>query len=384
MTSTWKRLKGLPGRLLLLAVATAVALLAAEALVRWLAPQQLIRLRPDVWTPDHEGLGWRMAPDLDTVVNTGERDVVLRTDADGHRVGAPSAPASRQILALGDSFLAAIEVGYADTMTARLEESVSATLGERVRIVNAGVAGWDPNHYLLELRRELARRDYDLVLVFVFRGNDIVARRQDVIPPKQGQVVHYLRWPRSLAPRELRKAWLYPVNDFLERRSHLFILVRQRSWHLLMRIGLSARRFPVVELRSEATSQRWRVTADLCADAAAEAGGHGIETLFVLLPGAYHVDPELGLAYAATVGFGPDEVDLEQSSRILTAELLKQGLRFVDLTTPLREARAAGVRTHGEIDTHLSPAGHAAVARELHESVLELLRATSTQGSHPG
>jgi lysophospholipase L1-like esterase len=77
-------------------------------------------------------------------------------------------------------------------------------------------------------------------------------------------------------------------------------------------------------------------------------------------------------------------VDLKQSSRILTAELLKQGLRFVDLTTPLREARAAGVRTHGEIDTHLSPAGHAAVARELHESVLELLRATSTQGSHPG
>jgi hypothetical protein len=266
-------------------------------------------------------------------------------------------------------------------MTARLEESVSATLEERVRIVNTGVGGWDPNHYLIKARRELARRHYDLVLVFLFRGNDAMAQRQDAFGPKQAEIVHRFRWPRAPQTQELKKAWLYPINDFLERRSYLFVLVRRHSWYLLMRIGLSARRFPEAELRSEAGSTRWEVTGEICADIEAEARAHGVETLFVLLPGAYHVEPRLGLAYAKTVGLDSGDIDLDQTSRLLGAALARRGLRNLDLSAPLAELRATGVATHGQVDTHLAPDGHAAVARELHEPVLRLL--TSAQQRPP-
>ncbi len=369
------RLRGLLQRLLLLAAATALALPVGELLVRWLAPQPLIQLRPDIWIPDHGGLGWRMGSHVDTRVNTGEREVRLRTDADGHRVGAgPRPPAQRRILAMGDSFLAAIQVNYEDTLTARLERSLSAAMGERVRVVNSGVGGWGPDHYRLATRAELARRPYDLVVVFLFRGNDIVDARVETHPPWQTGEAYRLRWPRSFSRGEILTAWLYPTNNFLEKRSHLFMLARREAWQVLMRMGLSARGLPAADLRSMAKSPRWQVTGEICAEIAAEARRHGAETLFVLLPGAYHADPELGRAYAAALGLAPDEIDFEQSSRLLGAELTRQGLRFIDLTAPLRELTAAGTATHGKVDTHLSPAGHAAIARELHEPVSQLLR----------
>lgn len=370
-----RRLRAVMERLLLLAASTALALTAAEGMVRWLAPQQLILMRPDVWVPDTEGLGWRMAANVDTWINTGERDVHLVTDEHGYRIGTepPAGPPDHRILALGDSFLAAVEVAYEDTFAARLEASLSRATGTRVQVINTGVAGWDPNHYLIKARRELVRRHYDLVLVFLFRGNDAMAQRQDVFAPKQGEVVHHFRRPHALTAREIQKAWLYPVNDFLERRSHLFVMARRQAWYLLMRMGLSGRRFPTAELRSEAQSARWEVTGELCSDIAAAAGEYGVETLFVLLPGAYHVEPALGLAYARAVGLGPDDVDLGQTSRLLGAELARRGLRFLDLSAPLAALRAAGVATHGQVDTHLAPDGHAAVARELQEPVLRLL-----------
>ena len=72
------------------------------------------------------------------------------------------------MLALGDSFLEALQVEYEDTMTAYIERGLFAQLGAEVQVVNTGVSGWDPNQYLMQAREELANDTYDLVVVFLY------------------------------------------------------------------------------------------------------------------------------------------------------------------------------------------------------------------------
>ena len=370
--SRWRRLLA---RLLLLGLSTVLALLLAEGLVRWLAPQQLILLRPDIWQPAPE-LGWVQAADLDTQVNTGEREVRLRTDAQGHRIGAqdPDPHPRYRLLALGDSFLAALQVDYEQTFTALLAGELREQLGASVEVVNTGVGGWGPSHYRLAARQELAAADYQLVLVFVFLGNDVEPQRIESFQPRTGTVRHAWRWPRRLSRGELVNAWLYPLNDRLETRSHLFMLLRERAWWLLMRWGLSARRFSEVFLRSEAASPRWQVTADQCAEIAGVAAEHGVPALFVLLPAAGQVDRQLGNAYAAAVGVKPEDVDFDQPSRLLAPLLAQQGLHAVDLAAPMRaDFEARGEALFGYVDTHLAPAGHAFIARQLRAPVAAVL-----------
>ena len=208
-----------------------LALLAAEAAVRALAPQQLVVYRPDIWEP-YLGLGWVHRAGLDVEINTGERSVRLRTDANGHRIGLePRAADGVRVLALGDSFLAALQVQYEQTFGARLEDALSTRLGRSVAITNTGVNGWGPNHYLIKARAELARQPYSLVLVFLFMGNDI----EDEL------VSHYSAGvgEPSLPSGNWRTRLLWPVNEWIEQRSHLFVLARHRARLLLVRFKLS-------------------------------------------------------------------------------------------------------------------------------------------------
>lgn len=367
-------LRKIVGRLSLVVASTAFILLLLEVFIRLFLPQQLVQLRPDIWIPA-DTFGWRHAPNADTTINTGEREVRFTTDAQGHRVsGKNTDEGGYRILALGDSFLAGLQVEYQWTIPALLEKALSGQMKRKVVVVNTGVNRWGPSHYLLEARRELARARHDLVLVFLFVGNDIVMDRHESFPPKRPIFTHSFRAPRNLSSEELIRAIAYPVNDFLERHSHLFVLVKNRTWHLLMRMGLSARRFYGVLLRSRAGSKRWEVTTSLCRDIRGLAAAHGIQTLFVLLPANIQVDKDLAYRYAGALGLSPDSIDLDQPSRLLKEKFSVWGLKLLDTTHMLREARTGGLRDiFGETDPHLGPVGHELVVRYIRPTVVDLL-----------
>ena len=44
---------------------------------------------------------------------------------------------------------------------------------------------------------------------------------------------------------------MYPINDYFEVRSHLYLLIKNRSQPLLSKIGLTASRFPKIFLLNE-------------------------------------------------------------------------------------------------------------------------------------
>jgi lysophospholipase L1-like esterase len=366
------RLRRWLARLGLLVGSVGLSVVVLELAIRVLAPQPTVLLRPDIWEPDHQGLGHHLAPGLDTVVNTGERDVRLRTDAEGHRIAAEGEPpeARVRVLALGDSFLEALAIPYEETVTARLEAALARGLDEPVHVVNAGVSASSPNRYLRAARLELEHGHWDAVLVFLFEGNDLIARRRDWIPPRASRAETALRWPATLERRELVAALVHPLYTQLRTRSQLVVWLKRRLLPVLVRLGFTDHAFPPHLLRAAADAPYWQVTAEVCADIAAVARAHGAEPLVVLLPADYQVDRELGLAFAASASHRAEEIDLGQPARRLRDELERRGVPVLDAAPALERAFGAGTAVYGRVDRHLDAAGH----RVLAEAVLPRLR----------
>src|SRR5207247_748392 len=168
----------------MVSVSLSLAFGLGELAVRFVAPQQLIVKRPDIWQPV-DTLGWTHRPNVNTTINTGERTVRVITDHDGFRVGvAGRVEGKKRILLLGDSFMEALQVGYEQSLAGLLEARLPLRLGEPIAVRNGGVGGWDPLQYLMEARRRLGREGFDLVIVAVYRGNDVFSRRIERYPPR--------------------------------------------------------------------------------------------------------------------------------------------------------------------------------------------------------
>lgn len=350
-------------------VSVGAALLLAEGLVRIVAPQQLILVRPDIWRPA-DTLGWEHRPGVDTRVNTGERTVRFVTDHRGFRV-APSGPAEGdlEVLLLGDSYMAALQVDYAQSFAGLLEAGLPETLGRSVVVRNAAVGAWDAAHYRIRARQLLDRREYDLVLVAVYLGNDLVEERAEAFEPRRPSERRTLRLPSRLAAEEMVDAVAHPVNDWLEVRSHLFVLAKNAMQSVLMRLGLTARYIPTELRLDHAGSPAWDVTADILSELHRDIRARGIPALFVLIPSHYQVEPDRLREHARALGIDPARLDAEQPNRLLGERLRRRGIPVVDLLPVFREAAEGGAELYGRIDPHFSPEGHRAMWRETREKV---------------
>jgi hypothetical protein len=373
MRSRWKRIVA---NCVLLGVSLLFAAGAAEVGVRVAAPQQLISLRPDLWQPA-DTVGWLRRPNISGEINTGERTVQLITDADGFRIGEHGRRTGIPVLVLGDSFMEALQVSHEQSLAGLLESTVSRAIGQPVAMRNAGMGGWSPTQYLARARSVLPHEDYRLVITAIYVGNDAPEERRDYVAPREAAPRHSFRWPRALSKREFVEAALRPLNDALEVRSHLFMMLRNELEVVRMKTGTSPNAFPSEFLKSEANDPRWTIAADICAEISELARQHGAQSLFVLVPSDFQVDP--AHFYEQVRGFGIDTatVDLDQPSRRFKEELTRRRLTVIDVLSDFRGRHEAGARLYGEVDKHLSPEGHQALADILSPVVVQML--TSAQ-----
>jgi hypothetical protein len=155
-------------RILLALASVAVALVLAEAVVRWrLGPRYapVYRLN-DTWLYDYVPGAHRLEEGL---AEEGGGPVAFDIDSDGFR-GPELRPrgAGRRVVVYGDSFIAARNTPFERTFVARLGRE----LGEDVEAIDAGVSGYGPDQVLLRMESELPRLAPDLVVVAVFADND--------------------------------------------------------------------------------------------------------------------------------------------------------------------------------------------------------------------
>ncbi len=377
-----RRIRSFLANIGLLGFVTVFALGLAEVLVRLVAPQQLPHVRPDMWEPA-DSLGWVNRPNVRTTTNTGERTVHFYTDAEGMRVGAAGRKdAATRILLIGDSFAEALQVEYEQTFASLLEARLTQGLGYPVSVWDAGVDGWDPPQYLVRTRQLLDRHPFGLVIVSLYLGNDVVRQRPEHIPPRAAVIARPLRLPHRLSWSEFTDAILYPVNNALKTRSHLYVLLRTQlrtllARTLLMRLQLSNEFAPEEMRRTEADSPRWSVTADICKDIAVSAARRGAPTLFVLIPSPLAADT--AALRRALAGFGMDlrDLDADQPDRLMAKALHDRRLNVLQVQEAFRRAARAGVQLYGHVDRHLSPDGHVLLERLIEPDAMSLLQKTA-------
>ncbi|MGH7619158.1 MAG: hypothetical protein ACREPM_18205, partial [Gemmatimonadaceae bacterium] len=266
---------------------------------------------------------------------------------------------------LGDSFMQALQVGYDSTTGALLERDLTKTLGRLVSVWNAGVDGWDPDQYLIRARQLLARRSYDAAVVTIYVDNDIIARRRERVPARKNAERHAFHVPRGFSKSDFIDAVLYPLNDYLDVRSHLYVLMKHSFDTILLKMGLSATDFPLVVQRVAAGRPMWDLTAKICADLSAAGAQHHVPVIFAIIPAPYQVDSTTFNYYVRGFSLDPRAMDIDQPQRIFDQELTKYGLRFVDVLPAFRARAHLGKPLYGHVDRHLTPLGHEMLASQI-------------------
>lgn len=360
---------------LLLLLSVGFVLLLSEGAVRLLAPQQPMILRGDIWQPV-DSLGWSHRPNVATTINTGEGTVQVFTDHRGYRVSS-SGPveAARSVLLLGDSFMAALQVEYENSLAGLMERGLREAFGEPVAIRNTGVGAWDPPHYRLKIRRALDREPADLVVVAVYLGNDVVVEPVDSFNPRHPTPRPQFAIPSSLSPADWIIGVAAPIDFQLRQVSHLYLLARSQLVELRMRLGLSSIHFPEEFLASEADSPRWDVTANILEDVAREAEAREIPVLFFLIPAHFQVIQEDLDRHVRAFRLDTLNISIDQPNELLATRMRERDLSVLDVTPALRRAAAEGHRPYGVVDTHFNEIGHRVTWEAIQQKVVQLLEA---------
>lgn len=158
-----------------LLLGAALALLLAEAALRVLRPAQISRtLYPCFYRPDPV-LGFRYAPNARGLV-AGHFEIhnEVETNALGFYDDEPlpASEARPRILAVGDSFTAAMNVAKSEVWTSVLERELRARGLPRADVVNLGLDGTGTDVHVALLREFVPRFRPDAI-VLAFFGNDL-------------------------------------------------------------------------------------------------------------------------------------------------------------------------------------------------------------------
>ncbi|MEX2206562.1 MAG: hypothetical protein WEF50_10085 [Myxococcota bacterium] len=342
-----------------------------ELLVRLVDPQILPQDVPDLWLQD-EAIGWKHTPNARVVANTGDRDVEICTDAEGDRVDCDAPPGdacAKRILVLGDSYVEALAVPYPETVWQHIDADTGACSSV------SGVSGHRLSQYLASARQRLEApgAHYDLVILAFYVGNDMTDDAE-TIPPAQDVQKRPLRLlPAGLSPEALYD-WFYPLNAWLESRSHAYVAVRFAIRRFrdpgdagLYGVSRALRRSQLTPRHLDETTRGVRLVAEA-------AHRHGARILVIVIPERTQVVDPKGekILHAMPALAGDLDMDLTSREFVPRLEASPEIDRVVDLLPILRANTDPA--DWGAHDGHFSPIGHTRVFDAIREPVRDLLR----------
>ena len=318
----------------------------------------------------HDGdpvLGWRGKQEIKRRFHTPEFDVVVEHDEEGFRrpaVPRPNDP-ERRLLILGDS----LGWGWGVAQGALFSDDLQRALAPRVAVYNRSVNGYSTGQELLLLRRELAKRDYDDVLVIVTR-TDIGDNADDKKHRPAFDLVDGRLVTRNQPPPGSLKG---PIERFIDDHSYAlnFISWQAAAWKRWWQRRDAPRPEPA---ETEPTREPGPVTPPRVAPEAPNAArampGYAVTQRLLLEIAETCRDNGVALHFAyATTCLPMCKDPVEAGLRDLIADVANRtGATFVDLNPPLEALCFRGMDALIPRDGHWSIEGHRTVAEVLLQS----------------
>jgi hypothetical protein len=367
-------LKNYIGNAILFIVTLFLMLLFSEFAIKYIFPQQLVSFPNDkVWQSDST-LGWKHVINANTVINTGEQSVKFITDNKGFRVNCNSGNRSlNKILVVGDSFVEAIQVENDDTMNEKLIKKLVLDTKIQYDAINTGVAGWSPNQYYLQAKDELKKNKYRLGIVYIFAGNDFLDDFDTILRPRNTNEKPKFKIPLGFNKVEWINNFFYPINNYLETRSHFFILFRKSFKVMLAKLGLTPYYFPDIFSRSVNTENKKDAFYYAVNSIVELFESYHTPLVFVLIPESYQVNKKIFNQYVSMFNISQLETDLFQPNRIAFQTVSSMQGILLDPLDFLTEKHQQGEILYFPTDGHLNETGHEAICDFIYPTVKTLL-----------
>jgi hypothetical protein len=347
--------------------ATLLALSVCEGILRIVAPRSSA-----LYVPDPE-IGVRLEPFARGRWVSPEFSVAVEINSLGFRDREPTIPkpaGTFRIVAIGDSYVEALQVPLESAVHRRLEEELRAE-GFQVDVVALGIGGAGTGQELLWLRRFGRLLEPDLVLLFFNPGNDVA----DNHPSLKGDPrLPYFGWADGrlqVLPFVPPAPWKARLSNRLRNASHLYGLVRDA----LYRIGQQRRRSPnglPLEFSVYAAEpgplweEAWKLTEGLLAAFASETAGLGAGLVAVLVPNRIQMPGQWKEAVERWPGLGAPQFSARAPVDRALGILEHLGVPTIDLVSRFAErALRTGDAPHYGLDGHWNPTGHRWAAEEL-------------------
>lgn len=349
------------GRLVLTVAAVNLVFVSGEAALRLLGVGENTHttVTLDIYAPDPQ-LGWVLKPNMRVTRPWAGHTVVIRTDAEGHRIPdhATTGSGAARVAFAGDSFVMGNEVNAEDTFAHLVGRAMST------RTVNLGVSGYALSQECQSLRRFMTQASgITHAFLIVYLGNDL---EYGAYPPSRRGVDAdgYLHDepPATTMKAHLRvfavrhSLLLFDVHDALERiRGE--IAARRRTGR---QPGYRWIYDEAAFTRNRLDAHR-KVLAALCDDARIR----GVPLTVVMMPEREQV-------------YGTSS---DLPNRRLSAVLRELGIPAIDLLPLMRGIAARRPPLwHDLRDGHLSTEGHRFVA----EVLVDYVRRHSNPSPGPG
>lgn len=339
-----------------------LCLFVSEMVLRYFLPQRLITHYPGLCILD-DVLGYKLKPGWSVISSSPEYQHEIKINSTGFYDDEFPMQNDNiiKIVLLGDSFIFDAGNPYGRRLSEVLEKRLNSMdfikrENKKVDVLNLGICGYDPYRYLLIWKKIGKEYKPDLVLLGFFNGNDYLGKPKRIIPEIPRSHYHGM------------KAILYYINEFLEIRSHLYILLRTSFENIRFRLGLTDEYLPWILTNPERALE--------CVLPIMKEFGEefkdGPPLLIFQIPHRVIVDGKRAKVLSKMIGISFEELKFDLISKAFEKiAKVSQATSFVDLEEPFK--KNGGGRLYYPIDGHWNSRGVEVAAEALLPEIEKIL-----------